>query len=107
MMDNVFTFPSGVTETSATPAAQDATPPLAPPADPKTRKAPSQGAAQAATRLLVEPDDAMGPDGAVGYVYRLVDAVTGRLLAEAPRERAHGLTASLDPAAGELVSTSA
>ena len=92
MSDNVVPLLSGV---SATPVLAPAEPATAS-ADPKTGTA----APQAATRLLVEAD------GAMGYVYRVVDAVTGRLLAEVPRERADELKSSLDYAAGALVSTS-
>ena len=92
MSDNVFNLPSNVPATPVPPATEPATPP-----NPKIGTA----APQAATRLLVEPD------GAMGYVYRLVDAVTGRLLAEVPRERAEELKSSPDYAAGALVSTSA
>ena len=101
MIDNVFTLPSSVPEASAAPAAPEATAAPTQRSDPKVVTAAPQTAAPAATRLLVEPD------GALGYVYRLVDAVTGRLLAEVPRERADDLKASPDYAAGALVSTSA
>ena len=58
-------------------------------------------AAQSATRVSIEPD------GAQGYVYRLVDRLTGRVLVELPREKVEQLTASPGYAAGALVSTSA
>ena len=58
-------------------------------------------ASQPATRLMIEPD------GAQGYVYRLVDVATGRLLVELPRERVEEVTAHSSYAAGALLSTSA
>ena len=96
MSDNVVTLPSGVPAALLPPPTEPATPAATVSADPKTGTA----TPQAATRLLVEPD------GAMGYVYRLVDVVTGRLLAEVPRERADELKSSPDYAAGALVSTS-
>ena len=62
---------------------------------------PSATRAQPTTRLLVEPD------GDHGFVYRLVDAATGRLLVELPREQVARLTADPGYGAGDLVSRSA
>jgi hypothetical protein len=57
--------------------------------------------AQSTTRLMIEPD------GAQGYVYRLVDSATGRVLVELPRERLDELKSHPAYAAGALASRSA
>jgi hypothetical protein len=62
---------------------------------------PSPQPATPATRLLVEPD------GARGYIYRLVDATTGRVLVELPRSQLDQLKAHPAYTAGAIASRSA
>lgn len=105
MIDSVSKVAAGVPETppasevssvppipaASAPASQDG-------ANPSRTGAPAPAKPpQAATRLLVEPN------GAHGYVYRLVDATTGRTIVELPRERIGELKSHPDYAAGALV----
>ncbi len=72
------------------------------PADGATARAsrPAAGS-QPSTRVYVDQD------GSGGFIYRLVDVATGRVLVELPRERAGELKNATENAAGALVSTSA
>jgi hypothetical protein len=59
-------------------------------------------AAKPATRLLIDQDKTTG-----AFVYRIVAASNGRLLAEFPRESVDQLKYADSYAAGDLISTSA
>ncbi len=62
---------------------------------------PGAAAGRPSTRVYVDQD------GSGVFVYRLVDAATGRVLVELPRERAGELKDAPGYAAGALASTSA
>ncbi len=89
-------------------AVAAASPPLQPSSDPSASPAPSPAsgpskpaASQPVARLYVQDD------GAGGFVYQLVDVITGRTLAEVPRERVGDLKDAPGYTAGALVSTRA
>jgi hypothetical protein len=108
MIDSVSTAAAGVPETpvaSDPPAGLSTVPVPGANGEGGTAGAPAVPVSparevQPATRLLVEPN------GAYGYVYRLVDVATGRLLVELPRERLGELKSHPEYAAGALLSRS-
>ena len=81
-----------------------ARPTVAQPAAPRPVQAPADAgiaaAAASPTRLLIDQDKDTG-----AFVYRIVDAVDGRLLAEIPRESLDQLKQADDYAAGAVIST--
>jgi hypothetical protein len=85
------------------PAAQDASVNARPATQPATSPAPAQptgGELKPTTRLLIDQDKTTGV-----FIYRIVDAINGRVLAEIPRESIDQFKDSQDYTAGDLVST--
>jgi hypothetical protein len=84
------------------PAKSPAQPGASPDGASAPPKAPAQPEAAApATRLLIEPN------GAQGYVYRLVEAATGRVLVELPRSQLDQLKSHPAYTSGAIASRSA